>query len=91
MAGWLLLARQVSAKVPQWVNKTRLETVSGTATTNFAAKPFVRAVNLDVKIPGYQRVINTVIATRIRVAGKKIEALIKGRAVNLGFMRVSAS
>lgn len=90
MAGWATLARQVGAKVPQWVAKTRLESVSGVSTTNFGRDAFVRATNLDVKIPGYQRLVDTVIATRIRVTARKIDALVAGRAVNLGFTRVAA-
>lgn len=90
MAGWVTLARQVGAKIPAWASKTRLESVSGTATANFGERAFVRATNLDVKIPGYQRLVDTVIATRLRVTGRKIEALVAGRAVNLGFTRVGA-
>jgi len=90
MAGWAILARQVGAKIPNWVAKTRLESVSGVSTTNFGRDAFVRATNLDVKIPGYQRVVDIIVATRIRVTARKIQALVAGRAVNLGFTRVAA-
>lgn len=90
MAGWTTLARQVGAKVPAWVAKTRLESISGTASTNFGERAFVRAINMDVKIPGYQRTVDAVIANRLRVTGKKIARLIAGKAVNLGFTRVAA-
>jgi hypothetical protein len=90
MAGWLALATATGAKVPAWVSKTRLESVSGRASVNFGERPFVRATNLDVKIPGYQRVVDTVVATRIRITERKIVALLRGRAVNLGFTRVAA-
>jgi hypothetical protein len=92
IAGWIPLARKVGAKIPAWAGKTRLEASSGTATVNFSnqGKSFVAATNFDVKIPNYQRVVNSVMAARIRIAGRKLDALIQGRAVNLGFTRIAA-
>lgn len=90
VAGWATLARVVGAKVPAWVARTRLETVSGTSQTNFGEKPFIRATNLDVKIPGYQRTVNDAVRFRLRITAKKLDAVLKGRAVNLGFTRIGA-
>jgi hypothetical protein len=87
MAGWMPLARLTGARVPGWVSKTRLESVSGTAQTNFGEKPFVRATNLDIKIPGYQRVVDAVIANRVRVAATKLNRVLRGVSTNLGFTR----
>lgn len=90
-AGWMALIRQTGAKVPAWISSTRLDSVSGTAQTNFGERPFIRATNFNVKIRNYQSaVVDTAIATRVRVTVKKIEALINNRAVNLGFTRVAA-
>jgi hypothetical protein len=92
MAGWVPLARLTGAKVPAWVAKTRLAAASGTATANFTggARAFVLATNFDVKIPNYQSVVNSVVAARIRVTAQKIERLMRGHAVNLGFTRIAA-
>jgi len=90
MAGWLPLARLVGAKVSPWVEKTRLAAVSGKATASFTSKAFVMATNFDVKIPGYQKIVDAVMAARIRVAATKLDRLVKGKAVNLGFKRIAA-
>jgi hypothetical protein len=92
MAGWAPLAQLVGAPVKAWVAKTRLAAVSGTATANFSpnGRAFVLATNYDVKIPGYQKIVNHVMAARIRVAATKLDRLIKGKAVNLGFTRIAA-
>jgi hypothetical protein len=91
MAGWAALARATGAKMKSWVSRTRLESVSGTASVVVTGnRQHIRATNFDVKIPGYQRMVDAVIAARIRVAGKKVEALLRGRAVNLGFTRIGA-
>jgi hypothetical protein len=91
MAGWMALATATGAKVPAWVRKTRLGSVSGRASVNFGPKPYIRATNFDVKIPNYQsEVVDKAVATRIRVTERKIAALLRGRAVNLGFTRIAA-
>ena len=92
MAGWAPLAKLVGAPVKAWVAKTRLASVSGTASANFTrgGRAFVLGTNFDVKIPGYQRVIDAVIAARMRVAAKKLDRLNKGMAVNLGFTKIAA-
>jgi hypothetical protein len=92
MAGWIPLAKLVGAKVDKWVEKTRLGAVSGTASANFTrgGRAFVLGTNFDVKIPGYQRIIDSVMAHRIKIAQRKLDRLIKGKAVNLGFTRIAA-
>jgi hypothetical protein len=92
MAGWAPLAKLVGAPVKAWVAKTRLASVSGTASANFTrgGRAFVLGTNFDVKIPGYQRVIDAVIAARMRVAAKKLDRLNHGMAVNLGFTKIAA-
>ena len=88
-AGWIALAEKVGAKIRPWIKNTRLAAVSGTATVNFVGpNPKISATNYDVKIPNYQRLVNFVVQTRIKTTKIKIERLLKGRAVNLGFTRI---
>lgn len=89
-SGWGALAISTGAKLPAWISKQRLIPMSGSATVNWGANPMIRAVNRDIKIPGYQRTVDAVVANRVRVTAKKIDALIAGRAVNLGFTRIDA-
>lgn len=89
-SGWAALALQSGAKVPAWITKQRLILQSGSASINFGTNPHIRAVNRDVKIPGYQRTIDAVVNNRIRVTATKIQRLIDGKATNLGFTRIAA-
>jgi hypothetical protein len=90
-AGWVALATAVGAKIRPWVKATRLASTSGNASVNFVGpNPKISATNFDTKIPGYQGLVNFVVNTRIKATGIKIERLIAGKAVNLGFTRVAA-
>lgn len=90
MAGWVGLALQTGEKVPAWVLKQNLAAASGTSIVNWGKNPSIRAVNRDVKIPGYQRMIDGAVNHRVKTDAKNIDKLLAGRAVNLGFMRVDA-
>jgi hypothetical protein len=90
-AGWVALAEAVGAKIRPWVKNTRLATTSGIASVNFVGpNPKISATNYDTKIPNYQGLVNFVVNTRIKATVIKIERLIAGKAVNLGFTRVAA-
>lgn len=89
-AGWEALAKQVGARVKAWVKNSRLAAVSGTAQTNFVGpNPKISATNYDVKIPGYQGIVNWVVNSRVRATTIKINRVLAGRATNLGFTRIA--
>lgn len=88
-AGWMALVRATNAKVPAWIGNTRLESVSGTAQVNFGRNPYIRATNYDVKIPGYQRVVDMAISTRVRITVANYDRVMDGHITNLGFTRTA--
>jgi hypothetical protein len=87
-SGWASMAIQSGYAVPSWILKQNLASASGMASLNFGTNPYVRAVNRNVKIPGYQRIVDGAVNNRVRVTAQKLEAVLKGRAVNLGFTRI---
>jgi hypothetical protein len=94
-AGWQSLAQQCGAdklaNSKRW--SARLATVAGRAETNFSSdgQPYVKATAFNTKIPNYQRMIDGAVASRLRTTDKKVEQVLAGKAVNLGFTRVGPS
>lgn len=94
-AGWQTLAQQCGAdkmaNSKRW--SARLATVAGRSETNFSGngQPYVKATAFNTKIPNYQRMIDGAIASRLRTTDKKVEQVLAGKAVNLGFTRVGPS
>ena len=87
-SGWASMAIQSGFPVPKWIMKQNLASASGMASLNFGTNPYVRAVNRNVKIPGYQRIVDFAVNSRIKSTVKKLDAVLKGRATNLGFTRI---
>jgi hypothetical protein len=74
--------------VPSWIG--RLATAAGTVVANFGENPSVTAIGFNVKIPGYQKLVDTAVKTRERITQRKIDRIVAGKAVNLGFMVIEA-
>lgn len=72
--------------VPAWI--ARHADKAGRAIANFGENPSVTAIGNNVKIPGYQKLVDTAVRTRVRITQRKIDRLVAGKAVNLGFMVV---
>jgi hypothetical protein len=95
LAGWQTLAQQCGADKlggsKRW--SARLATAAGASNTNFSGngRPYVHATAFNVKIPNYQRMVDGAVASRLRTTDKKLEQVLKGKAVNLGFTRVGPS
>mgnify|MGYP000682727484 CR=1 FL=1 len=87
-SGWVAVATKAGLATPSWLRG--LSAVSGCADANWGKGPFVYAVARNVKIPNYQRVVDGAINNRVRATATKIERLITGKAVNLGFKVVNA-
>lgn len=75
-------------RAPKWYS--RHADKSGTARAHFGENPFFTATARAIKIPNYQRLVNAAVATRERITQRKIDRIIAGKAVNLGFMVVEA-
>jgi len=74
--------------VPNWIAK--FASKSGTTVANFGENPRVVAVAFDIKIPDYQRMVDDAVKHRVKITERKIERIIAGKAVNLGFKTVEA-
>jgi soluble cytochrome b562 len=86
-SGWIPAAKAAGAKYKKFSD--RFGDKSGRAASNFVGvNPFFVAINKDVKIPNYQRLIDAAVASRTRTTLRKIAAIGAGRAVNLGFTKV---
>lgn len=87
-AGFVAALNAAGKTAPGWIQ--RHAAASGTVVVHWGENPRVVATSLNNKIPGFQRVVDNAVKNRVITTGKKIQALIDGRAVNLGFMRVAA-
>lgn len=83
---WVAIIRACGGSVPSWYG--RHESASGYAIVNPGENPFVRAIARNIKIPGYQRMVDAALATRERITQRKIDRLIAGKATNLGFVTI---
>ena len=85
---WVSALIAAGGRAPSWY--ARHADRSGYAIANFGENPFVSAIARNVKIPGYQRFVDNAVKNRERTTQKKIDALVAGRAVNLGFVTIPA-
>ena len=91
--GWIEAAKVCGAKFPKWTQ--RLKPIryaktgqSGNVRYRFGRNPFITAVNHNVKIPNYQNKVRAALQSRITITQRKLERVLAGKAVNLGFVRV---
>lgn len=85
---WVAALIATGGRAPNWYG--RHSGNAGYALANFGENPSVSATARNIKIPGYQKTVTAAVRSRERTTQKKIDALIAGRAVNLGFMTVAA-
>jgi len=88
LAGWIPTAKATGAKYKKFAEK--LANKAGVVTYDYTSKnPFIIARNLNVKIPRYQQiVVRPALSGRIAVTERKLQRVLAGHAVNLGFVRV---
>jgi hypothetical protein len=87
-AGFTAAARAAGWEPPGWINKHAAK--AGSAIANFGENPRIVAVARNIKIPGFQRVVDNAVKNRERVIVRQIDRVLAGKATNLGFMRVEA-
>lgn len=89
MSGWSSTYNSTGTTAPSWLQK--LAAKAGYVVANYGENnPGVAATAVRNKIPAYQRIVDLVVANRIRVTQRKIDRLVQGKAVNLGFKVVDA-
>jgi hypothetical protein len=88
-AGWIPAAKATGAPYKKFAERTGVFGFgNGIVSYNFNAKdPYFKATNRNIKIPGYQRMIDGAVASRYLTTLKKIKRAMQGKAVNLGFTR----
>ena len=89
VSGWIPAAKATGAKWKVFADK--FGTKSGSQASNFGQNPFITAVNKQVKIPNYQRMVDGAISSRIKTTNTKISRILANKAVNLGFVKVDGS
>jgi hypothetical protein len=93
VAGWVPAAKATGARYKKFSEK--LADDSGVVRYWFGkasqSQPFISALNKNVKIPNYQSKIDAAFNSRTRTTLKKIDRLLAGKAVNLGFIKVQGA
>ena len=87
-SGWVSAYNSTGAAAPNWLQ--RLSAQAGYSVTNYGKNPSVSATAVNNKIPNYQRVVDNAVANRVRVTQRKIDMVVQGKAVNLGFTVIDA-
>lgn len=89
MSGWASAYNSTGTMAPGWLQK--LAAKAGYVLANYGENnPGVSATAVNNKIPAYQRIVDNAVANRTRVTQRKIDLLVQGKAVNLGFTVVDA-
>ena len=89
ISGWIPAARATGAKWKKFAD--RFGGKSGSQQSSFGANPYIIAVNKQVKIPGYQRIVDGAVSYRVKTTVKKVDRILANKAVNLGFAKVDGA
>jgi len=81
---WVSALIAAGGRAPSWIMRHAAK--SGSVVANFGENPRVLAIAHNIKIPGYQRMVDAAVRTRERITQRKIDRLIAGKGVNLGFV-----
>lgn len=85
-AGVAAAALACGIRVPSWIR--RHASKAGTTSYNFGANPYIIGTATNCKIPDIQRYFDEALKFRERITYQKIERILGGAAVNLGFAKV---
>jgi hypothetical protein len=87
-AGFAAAAIACGIRVPAWIK--RHASKAGSAQVGFGSNPFVIAQTSGNQIPNMQRFVDGAMRIRSKITQRKIDRILTGKAVNLGFAKVSA-
>ena len=88
LSGWNKAAQALGVKTKKFASRSYAGSRSDLE-YSYARNPFFVARNGNMKIADAQKKIDTTIRFRLRVAQKKLERVIQGKAVNLGFKKLA--
>lgn len=83
-SAWVPALMAAGGSAAGWIRRHAAQ--SGIVAANFGENPKVYAAARDVKIPGYQRIVSGAVRTREKITQRKIDRIVSGKAVNLGFI-----
>ena len=87
VSGWNKAADAVGARKKKFADRPYEGSVVNVE-VNFGRNPFFLAINRNIRIPEFQKLMNRVIAHRLKIATNKVERAEKKLAINLGFTRL---
>lgn len=87
VSGWNKAAEAVGAKKKKFADKSYAGSVNDLR-VNFGRNPFFLAINRNIRVTQFQKLMNNVVAYRLKVATAKVERAQKKLALNLGFVRL---
>ena len=88
VSGWNKAAEAVGAKKKKFADRP-YQGSSHDVRVNFGRNPFFIAINRNIRIVAFQKLMNNVIAYRLRIATTKVERAQNKLAINLGFTRLA--
>jgi hypothetical protein len=87
-AGFAAAAIACGIRVPAWIRRHAAK--AGSAQVGFGSNPFVIGQTSGNQIPNMQRVVDGAMRIRSKITLQKVDRILSGKAVNLGFAKVSA-
>jgi hypothetical protein len=87
VSGWNKAADAVGARKKKFADRPYEGSVVNVE-VNFGRNPFFLAINRNIRIPQFQKLMNRVIAHRLKITTQKVERAQKKLAINLGFTRL---
>ena len=88
-AGFASAALACGIRVPAWIRRHSAK--AGNVQAGFGNNPYVIARTSGNKIPNMQRIVDSAMRIREKITLKKVNAILSGKAVNLGFAKVASS
>jgi len=86
-AGFAALMSDVGGAVPSWINRHRSQ--AGYSRVNLdRPNAYVFGIGYNIKIPGYQRMVDNAVKFREKMTAVKLQRVLDGKATNLGFVRI---
>lgn len=86
-AGFASLMNDVGGAVPNWINRHRSQ--AGYSRVNLdRPNAYVFGIGYNIKIPGYQRMVDNAVKFREKMTAIKLQRVLDGKATNLGFVRI---
>jgi hypothetical protein len=88
-AGFAAAAIACGIRVPAWIRRHSVK--AGNVQAGFGNNPYVIARTSGNKIPNMQRIVDSAMRIREKITLQKVNSILSGKAVNLGFAKVASN